>query len=362
MRFLCALTLIAAIFSAGQASAEDWQAQAQKHAVELADFSFGTGETLPSITMNYYTLGTPKRDADGHVVNAVMLLHGTGGSGLSLLRPSFGDELFGPGQPLDLARYYVISPDNLGHGDSSKPSDGMRAAFPRYDYDDMVQAEYRMLTEGLDVQGLEMIVGTSMGCMQGFVWGEEHPGFARRLVPLACNVIEIAGRNRMFRQMIIDGFEDDPDYDEGNYEDAADLETGQLIYANTLILAGGNPYRLQAEAPTRDAAIEALHASQEGLKARAVDPNDTIYQFDASRTYNPAPRLSEIEVPVLWINSADDFINPPGLGDPEALAAQMPKARFILIPASEETRGHGTHTAAAIWKDELIAFLEAHPE
>lgn len=360
MKLFSAITL-AALLAAAPAAAEDWAEQAEQHTVQLENFEFGTGEIMP-VTMSYYTLGTPERDADGKITNAVMLLHGTGGSGTSLLRPLFGDELFGPGQPLDLADTYIISPDNLGHGESSKPSDGMRLAFPRYDYDDMVRAQYRMLAEDAGVESLDMIIGTSMGCMHSFVWGPEYPGFVERFVPLACNAIEIAGRNRMFRQMIIDGFEDDPDYDEGNYEDAAELETGQLIYANTLILAGGNPYSLQAEAQTRDAAIEALHASQEGLKARAVDPNDTIYQFDASRTYNPAPRLSEIVVPVLWINSADDFINPPGLGDPEALAAQMPKARFILIPASEETRGHGTHTAAAIWKDELIAFLEAHPE
>ncbi|HIG21014.1 MAG TPA: alpha/beta fold hydrolase [Henriciella marina] len=360
MKLFSAITFAAALIAL-PANAEDWAAQAQKHTAQLEAFEFGTGETMP-ITMTYYTLGTPERDAEGKISNAVMLLHGTGGSGTSLLRPLFGDELFGPGQPLDLADTYIISPDNLGHGDSSKPSDGMRLDFPRYDYDDMVRAQYRMLTEDAGVDGLDMIIGTSMGCMHSFVWGPEYPGFVERFVPLACNAIEIAGRNRMFRQMIIDGFEDDPDYDEGNYEDAGDLEMGQLVYANTLILAGGNPYRLQAEAPTKEAAIEALRTSQEGLKARAVDPNDTIYQFDASRSYNPAPRLSEIEVPVLWINSADDFINPPGLGDPEALAAQMANARFVLIPASEETRGHGTHTAAAIWKDELIAFLEEQPD
>jgi homoserine O-acetyltransferase/O-succinyltransferase len=361
MRILCAVTLIAAFFSGGQARAEDWQARAEKHSVELADFSFGTGETLASVSMNYYTLGTPERDADGHIVNAVMLLHGTGGSGLSLLRPSFGDELFGPGQPLDLARHYIISPDNLGHGDSSKPSDGLRAAFPRYDYDDMVEAEYRMLTEGLDVHGLDMIVGTSMGCMQGFVWGENHPGFARRLVPLACNVIEIAGRNRMFRQMIIDGFTQDPAYAGGNYADAGELKTGLAIWADTLVLAGGNPYRMQADAPTREAAVDQLHSTLERYSAHPADPNDTIYQFDASRNYNPAPRLTEIEVPVLWINSADDFINPPGLGDPEARAAEMPNARFVLVPASAETRGHGTHTWPVFWKDELARFLADNP-
>lgn len=361
MRKLFALIFTLGLFGAGAAQAEDWAAGAEKHSVELADFRFHTGETLPSITMTYYTLGTPERDADGQITNAVMLLHGTGGSGQSLLRPSFGDELFGPGQPLDLATHYIISPDNLGHGESSKPSDGLRAAFPRYDYDDMVAAQYRMLTESADVQGLDLIVGTSMGCMHSFVWGETYPGFARRLVPLACNAIEIAGRNRMFRQMIIDGFEQDPAYAGGNYADAADLKTGIAIWANTLVLAGGNPYRMQAEAPTREDAIEQLHTTMARYTAHPADPNDTIYQFDASRTYNPAPRLSEITVPVLWINSADDFINPPGLGDPEALAAEMPKARFVLVPATAETRGHGTHTWPVFWKDDLVQFLADNP-
>ena len=361
MRKLFAISILFAFSGAGHAAAEDWQAMAEKHSVELADFSFHTGETLPSVTMTYYTLGTPERDGEGHITNAVMLLHGTGGNGLSLLRPSFGDELFGPGQPLDLASHYIVSPDNLGHGDSSKPSDGLRAAFPRYDYDDMVGAQYRMLTEGMGIEGLDLIVGTSMGCMHSFVWGETYPGFARRLVPLACNAIEIAGRNRMFRQMIIDGFEQDPAYEGGNYADAADLATGQAIYANTLVLAGSNPYRMQADAPTRDEAIEQLHATMARYRAHAADPNDTIYQFDASRNYNPAPRLSGIGVPVLWINSADDFINPPGLGDPEKLAAEMPEARFVLVPATAETRGHGTHTWPVFWKDDLVQFLADNP-
>ena len=361
MRGLWAFVIVAALFGFGRASAEDWVAAAEKHSVELPDFSFHTGETLPSITMTYYTLGTPQRDAAGHITNAVMLLHGTGGSGRSLLRPSFGDELFGPGQPLDLAKYYIVSPDNLGHGESSKPSDGLRAAFPRYDYDDMVEAQYRMLTEGMDIHSLEMIVGTSMGCMHGFVWGETHPGFARRLVPLACNVIEIAGRNRMFRQMAIDGFENDPAYAGGNYADPGDLTMGQTIFANTLVLAGSNPYRLQAEAPTREAAVDQLHKTVERYRTHPVDPNDTIYQFDASRDYNPAARLSDIGVPVLWINSADDFINPPGLGDPEKAAAEMPNATFVLVPASAETHGHGTHTWPVFWKDKLAQFLADNP-
>ncbi len=361
MRALLLAVALLGLSSVSIANAKDWAALAERQEIELPDFAFHTGETLPSITMSVYTLGTPRREAEGKITNAVMLLHGTGGSGLSLLRPRFGDELFGPGQPLDIEKYYIISPDNLGHGDSSKPSDGLLTSFPRYDYDDMVQAQYRMLTEGLDVHQLDLVIGTSMGCMHSFVWGLEHPGFVRRFVPLACNAIEIGGRNRMMRKMVIDGFEDDPAYLDGAYEDPADLRMGQTIFTYTMVLAGSNPYRLQAESPTREQAEEALQGVVERFRNNPVDPNDTIYQFDASRDYEPARRLAEITVPVLWINSADDFVNPAGLGDPAALAAQMPDARFVLIPASEETRGHGTHTAARFWKDELERFLAENP-
>lgn len=354
--------LVALIFLiASPAAAEDWVAQAERHEFELADFTFNTGETLPAITMVAYTLGTPRRDADGRIDNAVMLLHGTGGNGTSLLQPYFGDEMFGPGQPLDLRETYVISPDNLGHGDSSKPSDGLGLAFPRYDYADMVHAQYRMLTESFGIDGLDMILGTSMGCMHSFVWGPSHPDFVKRYVPLACNAIEIAGRNRMFRQMIIDGFANDPAYDNGNYRDPADLQQGQSTYANVLLLAGGNPYRMQQEAPTLELAQQQLAASRDRLIARHVDPNDTIYQFDASRNYDPAARLNEITAPVLWINSADDFINPPGLGNPAALASTMPNARFVLIPPSAETRGHGTHSYPQFWMEDLLRFLAENP-
>lgn len=354
------LTLLTLAF-AHLAVATDWQAQATRQDIKLTNFEFHTGETLPSVTMSVYTLGTPQRNDDGNITNAIMLLHGTGGSGRSLLRPAFGDELFGPGQLLDIEKHYIISPDNLGHGDSSKPSDGMLTDFPRYDYEDMVLAQYRMLTEGLNVQELDLIIGTSMGCMHSFVWGISRPGFVRRFVPLACNAIEIAGRNRMMRKMVINGFEDDPAYDAGRYNDPADLTMGQTIRTYILGLAGPNPYRLQAQYPTREQAEAVLDSRLERALKNPVDPNDTIYQFDSSRYYNPAPRLAEIRVPVLWINSADDFINPPGLGNPEALARKMPKATFVLIPISDETRGHGTHTAARFWKDELASFLARHP-
>lgn len=361
MQPLRLLLTILAIASASFADAKDWQALAERQEIELPNFEFHSGESLPSITMSVYTLGTPRHNEKGEITNAVMLLHGTGGSGRSLLRPIFGDELFGPGQLLDIETHYIISPDNLGHGDSSRPSDGMLTAFPRYDYEDMVQAQYRMLTEGLNVDQLSLIIGTSMGCMHSFVWGISYPDFVRRFVPLACNAIEIAGRNRMMRQMVIDGFREDPAYKGGRYDNPADLGMGQTIFSYILTLAGPNPYRLQADYPTREQAEEVLHGRVQQALNNPVDPNDTIYQFDSSRNYNPAPRLSEIKVPVLWINSADDFINPPGLGNPEALAARMPKARFVLIPASEETMGHGTHTAARFWKGELASFLAENP-
>lgn len=360
-RTLALLLALAALLPAHPLKAEDWVAQAKEHRIVLKDFAFGTGETLPEITMHALTLGEPRRDAKGEIVNAVMLLHGTGGDAASLLQPAFGDEMFGPGQPLDITRFYIISPSSLGHGKSSKPSDGMRLAFPRYDYDDMVRAQYRMLTEGLGVKRLDMILGTSMGCMQAFVWGPMYPGFARRLVPLACNAVEIAGRNRMFRQAIIDGFRNDPAFANGNYTDPAALRQGQETFALMSIIAGGNPYRMQAEAPTRAKAEELLATSKARYLKRAVDPNDTIYQFDASRNYNPAPRLGAITVPVLWINSADDFINPPGLGEPEVLARRMPRARFVLIPASAQTYGHGTHSRPKLWMAHLLRFLKENP-
>lgn len=360
-RLFRSLVLLVGLALAMPLQAQDWVAKAQQHTIELPDFTFHTGEKLPSVKMHVYTLGTPRRDSEGRVTNAIMLLHGTGGNGTSLLAPHFGDELFGEGQLFDIGKYYIISPDNLGHGQSSKPSDGLRAQFPRYDYSDMVLAQHRMLTEGLGVDRLYLVLGTSMGCMHSFVWGPSYPGFVERFVPLACNAIEIAGRNRMFRQMVIDGFRDDPEYRGGDYADGSALRTGQATNANILLLAGSNPYRMQAELPTRDAAVEALHRAREAVAARNVDPNDAIYQLDSSRNYNPAPQLHLITAPVLWINSADDFINPPGLGDPEALAQQMPHARFVLIPASAESYGHGTHSRPKLWKAELERFLSENP-
>ncbi len=323
--------------------------------IALKDFRFTTGETLAELRMHVTTLGTPHRDAAGEIDNAVMILHGTGGTGQQFYRPQFAEALFGPGQPLDISRYYVILPDNLGHGKSAKPSDGLRMAFPRYDYDDMVSAQHRMLTEGLGVTKLKLILGTSMGCMHAFVWGTKRPGFAQRLAPFACNATEIAGRNRMWRQMSIDAIKADPLWNGGNYTKPP--ESGLRTARYLSMIAGGNAVALQSQYPTRAKAEEFLASNYASRAASDVDANDQIYQLDSSRNYDPDPLLEKIKVPVLWINSADDFINPPGLGLAQKAAKRMPRARFILIPESAETKGHGTHTWAKFWKDDLAKLL-----
>jgi homoserine O-acetyltransferase len=320
----------------------------------LKDFTFGTGEKLPELRIHYTTLGKPQRDRQGHVTNAVMILHGTGGTGKQFFQPQFANELFGPGQVLDTGKYYVILPDNIGHGGSSKPSDGLKMAFPRYDYDDMVTAQYRMLTEKLGVTKLKLILGTSMGCMHAFVWGEVHPGFAERLAPFACLPVEIAGENRMWRTLSIDAIKADPLWKDGNYTDPP--LSGLRTAASLSMIAGANPYALQTQYPTR-AAAETYKDEAFARTFGRNDANDIIYQFDSLRNYNPWANLEKIEVPVLWINSADDFINPPGYGITEKAVARMPAAKFILIPASAETKGHSTHTWAKFWKDDLAKLM-----
>ena len=319
----------------------------------IKDFVFGSGERL-DVRMHYTTLGTPHRDAQGRIDNAVMVLHGTGGTGKQFLAPQFADELYAPGQPLDIAKWFVILPDNLGHGRSSKPSDGLHMKFPHYDYDDMVEAQRRLLVDGLKVQSLQLILGTSMGCMHAFVWGEAHPGFARRLAPFACQSVAIAGRNRMWRKMAIDAIEADPAWLGGEYKDQP--AQGMRTVTDLSIIAGGNASALQAQFPTRTDAEAAL-ALAFASRGKGVDANDSIYWYDASRNYDPSPNLERITVPILWINSADDFINPPELGIAERMVGRMPRATFRLIPASSETKGHGTHTWGKFWKNDLAKLL-----
>jgi homoserine O-acetyltransferase len=323
-------------------------------------FRFGTGESLPELNLRYLTLGAPHRNAQGHVDNAVLLLHGTGGNRHTLLNPLFSDELFGPGQPLDITRYYLIFPDDIGQGDSSRPSDGLRMKFPHYDYDDMVRSQQEMLVKGLGVDHLRLILGTSMGCMQSFVWGETYPGFADALMPLACLPTEIAGRNRMMRYMAIENIKRDPAWQDGNYttEPALGLHTANEL----LFIMGSAPLVQQKAAPTRAAAEQYVDKLLDHMDAN-TDANNFIYYVDASRNYNPAPHLDRITVPVMYINSADDFINPPELGIAQHLAKQMPHATFVLIPISDQTHGHGTHTQAAVWEDHLVELLkESEPK
>lgn len=323
-----------------------------EHTAALANFKFGTGETLPQLRLHYLTLGEMHRDAAGRVDNAVLLLHGTGGDAHSLLNPVFADVLFGPGSPLDIKKYFLILPDDIGHGQSSKPSDGLHARFPAYDYDDMVRSQ-KMMLDRMNVDHLRLILGTSMGCMQAFVWGETYPGFADALAPFACLPVQIAGRNRMMRYMAIQAIRKDPAWMGGEYKTEPE---GGLRTANDLLLVmGSSPLQMQKLAPTREAAEEYVERYQ--ARAASADANNMLYYLNASRNYDPSKQLEKITVPVLWINSADDYINPPELGIAEKMVKRMPKARFVLVPTSDATHGHGTHTQAAVWKEYLAELL-----
>jgi homoserine O-acetyltransferase len=321
----------------------------------VRNFRFHSGEMLPELRLHYTTLGTPKRDSRGKVTNAVLILHGTGGDGHQFQRPQFAGVLFVPGGLLDPARTYVILPDGIGHGKSSKPSDGLHAHFPHYDYDDMVAAQFSLLTKGLNVNHLRLVMGTSMGCMHSFVWGETHPDFMDAMMPLACLPVQIAGRNRMWRKMIIDAIQNDPAWNSGEYkeEPKAALRTA----ADVLALAGSAPHQLQKTYPTRDVADKYVEETI-GRQVADLDANDLLYQVSASRNYDPSPALEKITVPVTWVNSADDFINPPELGIAPQMVKRLPHGRFILIPTSDETHGHGTHTYAAVWQSYLAELLK----
>jgi homoserine O-acetyltransferase len=321
----------------------------------IENFRFGSGESLQQLRLHYLTLGTAHRDASGHVDNAVLLLHGTGGNASSLLAPQFSAVLFGPGQPLDITRYFLILPDDIGHGISSKPSDGLHMRFPKYDYDDMVQSQHRMLLDGLHVDHLRLILGTSMGCMESFVWGETYPGFADALMPLACLPVPIAGRNRMMRYMAIKAIEDDPQWHGGDY--TTEPMEGLRTAAELTLVMGSAPLYMQKIAPTKKAAEDYID-DYLAKRVSPLDANDMIYQWDASRNYDPSAHLDRIQAPVMWINSADDYINPPELGIAEKFAAKLAHGRFVLIPISDATRGHGTHTQAAVWKDYLVELLK----
>jgi homoserine O-acetyltransferase/O-succinyltransferase len=325
----------------------------------IHDFKFTSGETLPEVRMHYHAFGEPKRDSHGVVRNAVLIVHGTGGTGGSLIRPEFSGELFGPGQLLDATRYFIVLPDALGHGKSTKPSDGLHGKFPHYGYNDMVEAEYRLLTDGLGVKHARLIMGTSMGCMHTWLWGEQHADFMDALMPLACLPTQMSGRNRVWRRLIIDAIKNDPDWKGGEYK----TEPPSLRTAIEMLwLAGSNPVLRQKEAPTRaeaDSVIDTYVAKNMPLD----DANDILYQIGASYDYDPGPGLEKIRAPLYAVNSADDLINPPELGILEQEIKRVPHGKAVVIPYSDQTRGHGSHTIAVLWKqylEELLHESEKH--
>src|ERR1700691_1985248 len=320
------------------------------------DFHFKSGETLPELRIHYATFGSPARDANGRVTNAVLLLHGTSGTGEQFLLPQFAGVLFGPGQLLDITRYYVILPDNIGHGKSSKPSDGMHAHFPQYDYNDMVASQHDLLEKGLGVNHLRLILGTSMGCMHSWVWGEAYPNFIYALIALACLPVQIAGRNRIWRKLVMDGIRDDPDWKNSDY--TAEPRAGLVTAADMFNIATGSALQMQENFPSREATDA---ADDEYVKPfiSGHDATDLLYALNASRTYDPSSQLDEITVPVMFINSADDFINPPELGIAEREIKRVKEGQFVLIPVSQQTHGHGTHTWAVVWQQYLRELLKA---
>jgi homoserine O-acetyltransferase len=345
--------LISCLLAAATASAADSPAPNEDNFV-IHNFKFTSGETLPELRIHYRTLGRPARNAAGATNNAVLIMHGTTGSGAQFIRPEFSGELFGPGQALDATKYFLILPDDIGHGKSSKPSDSLHGKFPRYGYRDMVEAEYRLLTDGLGVNHARLVMGTSMGGMHTWLWGEIHPEFMDALMPLASLPTQISGRNRAWRRIIIDGIRNDPAWKGGDYEkQPPSLRTA----AEMLWFMSSNPIQRQKEAPSLTKTDEVLDKFVDDY-IKTADANDVLYALDASRDYDPGPDLEKIRVPLLAINSADDLINPPELQILEREIKRVPSGRAVIIPTSDKTRGHGSHTIASLWKDQLLELLK----
>jgi len=321
----------------------------------IPNFHFRSGETLPELKIHYRTIGTLKTNSAGIAQNAVLIGHGTGGAGTQFLSPQFGNVLFGPEKLLDATRYFIILTDGIGHGGSSKPSDGLHARFPHYTYDDMVAAQYELLTKKLGVNHLRLVMGTSMGGMHTWVWGETYPDFMDALMPLASNPVEIAGRNRIWRRMAMDAIRDDPEWQGGEYK--TQPMRALVAAENLLLIAGSAPLFWQKQAPTREAA-DKFYLDRVKPAVTRLDANDLIYQLDSSREYNPSLKLEAIKAPLVAINSADDFINPPELGLMEREIKRVKRGRYILLPITDQTRGHGTHTLPAIWQGYLKKLLE----
>jgi homoserine O-acetyltransferase/O-succinyltransferase len=331
---------------------------ASLHPVEadytVSDFHFDDGQTLHDLRLHYTTLGHPHRDASGRVTNAVLFMHGTGGTGHQFLSPNFAGVLFGPGELLDASKYFIILTDDIGHGHSSKPSDGLRAKFPNYTYDDMVRGEHLVVTQALHVNHLRLVGGTSMGCMHTWIWAEKYPEFMDAALPLACLPIQISGRNRMIRRMLMDSIRDDPAWDNGNY--TKEPECGVRGALNLLFVLISAPVYEQKIYPTQQLADKAAEAFMDRELA-VTDANDMLYAFDSSRDYDPSSKLGTIEAWVMAINSEDDQVNPHELNIMPTEIEKVPHGQFVLLPLTSQTRGHGTHSLPAVWKQYLGKLL-----
>ena len=350
--FIC-LSLITV---AGTLAAADYPTPTEDD-YTIHNFKFASGETLPELRIHYRTLGKIDKDAQGKTRNAVLIMHGTTGSGAQFIRPEFAGELFGKDQPLDATKFLIVLPDGIGHGKSSRPSDGLHAKFPHYGYIDMVVAQYRLLTEGLGVNHARLVMGTSMGGMHTWLWGESHTEFMDALMPLASLPTQISGRNRAWRRIIIDAIRNDPSWNSSEYPANAGQPPSLRTAAEMLWFMSSNPVLRQKETPTLAKTDEALDKFVNDY-LKTGDANDVLYALEASHDYDPGPNLEKIHAPLLAINSADDSINPPELGILEREIKRVPHGRAIVIPLSDKTRGHGSHTVASLWKDELIKLLK----
>jgi homoserine O-acetyltransferase len=353
MKLRVSIFMLLVSFVALVSRAADYPAP-QTGAFVVKDYQFKSGEKLPEVKLHYYTLGTPQKDATGKVRNAVLILHGTGGTGRQFLTPNFGGVLFGPGQLLDATKYFIILPDNVGHGESSKPSDGLHMRFPHYEYDDMIDLQYRLLTQGLGVNHLRLVMGTSMGGMHTWLWSEQHPDFIDAAMPLASQPVEIAGRNRMMRRMIMDAIRNSPDWNNGEYKEQP---RGLAAALDVLLLMGSAPLQMQKNEPTREKA-DAFLENYVVTRSKTTDANDMLYYFDASRNYNPEPQLETITAPLTAVNSADDMINPPELKIIDRDIQRVKSGKYVLLPITDQTRGHGTHSWPAIWGNHLAELLQ----
>lgn len=344
--------LLLALLPIGSALGTDYPAPVNGDFV-IHDFHFASGETLLDLKLHYFTIGTPARDGRGRITNAVLLLHGTGGSGNGFLTDTFADELFGKGQPLDATRWYVVVPDSVGHGRSSRPSEGLRAKFPHYGYVDMVEAQYRLVTAGLGIERLRAVVGTSMGCMHAWQWATAHPDSMDAVMPIACFPTQVAGRNRMERRAIVDAIRNDPEWNGGDYEKQPQGLTTAL---RLIAMSAGSVKQLYAQAPTQEAADRLLDRMVE-QRMKNADANDLLYAWDASRDYDPEAKLPDVCATVLAVNFADDERNTATLGIMERTIVRVPHGKFVLVPESDRTRGHASLNNAALWKDYLVELL-----